>query len=341
MTDNVGILEHCLFATPDLREGYCIDDNARALIVAVNFKEEKLIDLYLKFLVSASSPKGFKNDLTQNLIWDKESLRENFGRAMVALMETVKNGIREDQKLTALFLFDQQIVNIKQVDSDRAKAWLIQALCLRKEVGQKLVQVVDNYSRLKLAQGKIAHVAESDSKSIAKKMADDIVRSFNKFSDDRWSWFEDEITYDNGRLPLGLFWAYRLLGDKTYLNVAIKSLDFLTQNIFDSKQKCFSFPGYRGWITRSGTKALFGQQPIEAGSMAECYSLAYEVTRDKKYKYLALKAYDWYHGKNILGVSLINPQTGGVYDGLEKEGVNLNQGAESVLSYLLAWSVIV
>ena len=336
MTDTVGILEHCLIATPDLKEGYCVDDNARALIVSLYLKEEKLVDIYLKFLLSAASESGFKNDLNQGLSWDNESNGENFGRVMAALAKTIIKGIREDQKMTALFLFDQHAYLIEKIDSCRTRSWLIYAWCLRQKADKYLSKKTEQYFKVRRGQEKIGKKRYFNIRKQIKEMADEMVKSYQNMSTKKWKWFEEKITYDNGRLPFGLLWAYQLLGDKKYLNVAIQSLDFLTKNIFDIKQDFFSFPGYRGWITKDGTRAIYGQQPIEAGSMVEVYGLAYELTKNLKYKDLAIKAFDWYRGKNILGLSLIDSQTGGIYDGLEKEGINFNQGAESILSYLMA-----
>jgi hypothetical protein len=310
MTDMVGIAEHCLIATPDLRKGYCVDDNARALQVALRLKEEKLVDIYLKFLVSAAGEYGFKNDMNQNLVWENESIGENFGRAMGTLAEVGVKGMREDQRLTALFLFDQYTHFIDKAESYRAKAWL--------------------------DQGKVMENTEYDSRRLIKKMADDMVKAYKKHNNNNWSWFENVITYDNGRLPWGLLWAYKVLGDEIYLRVAVESLDFLMKNVFDQERDCFSFAGYRGWITQEGVRVLYGQQPIEAGSTVEVCCLAHKITKEKKYLDWAKKALDWYYGRNILGAKMVDQNTGGVYDGLEEKGVNLNQGAESLLSYLLA-----
>ena len=133
-----------------------------------------------------------------------------------------------------------------------------------------------------------------------------------------------------------MFWAYSVFGDIKYLNIARESLDFLLEQIYDEKLDCFSFPGYRGWFEKNGNKSIFGQQPIEAGSVVEACTEAFFVTKEKKYLDWAKKALDWYHGRNILGTKMVDQNTGGVYDGLEEEGVNLNQGAESLLSYFLA-----
>lgn len=334
MTDSVGILEHSLMATPDLKEGYCVDDNARALRVALRLKDEKLIDTYLKFLVSAAGNNGFKNDLDQSFVWQTEEYGENFGRAMGALAETGKMGIRNDQKLTGMFLFDQNVKHITKSESLRSKAWLIYGLSIRSWCDPKLELELERYLKVKISQNKIGL------KNLTKKLANDLVISYNKSSDTSWHWFENEITYDNARLSWALFWAYTFLGDTKYLEIAKESLDFLLEQIYDKKLDCFSFVGYRGWMTKGGKKALYGQQPIEAGSTIEVCNLAYQITKDKKYQDFALKALEWYHGKNILAENMVNQESGGIYDGLEKEGVNLNQGAESLLSYLLASLVL-
>jgi len=336
MTDMVGIAEHCLLATPDLREGYCVDDNARALQVALRLKEEKLVDIYLKFLVSAAGEYGFKNDMSQNLVWENEGLGENFGRAMAALADTAKLGLRDDQKLTGMFLFDLYVKYIEKVEPIRSKAWLIYGLLVRDQCSLKMESVLENYIRVKISQKKIGQTSKYDFRKMAKMLSDELITSYEKNSDTSWRWFEDKITYDNGRLPWALFWAYSVFGDLKYLNAARKSLDFLLEQIYDEKLDCFSFPGYRGWFEKNGNRSIFGQQPIEAGSVVEVCTEAFLVTKEKKYLDWAKKALDWYHGRNILGVRMVDQNTGGVYDGLEEKGVNLNQGAESLLSYLLA-----
>jgi hypothetical protein len=336
MTDSVGILEHSLIGTPDLREGYCVDDNARALRVTLRLGEEKLVDVYLKFLVAAAGKAGFKNDMNQSFVWENEGLEENFGRAMAGLADTAKLGMRDDQKLTGMFLFDQYAGYIEKVKSVRCKAWLIYALLVRDNYSPKLNSDLENYVKVKVAQNKISQDDKYNFKKIAKKLSDELIASYEGNSGDSWKWFEDKITYDTGRFPWAIFRAYSVFGDSKYLNAAKESLDFLLEQIYDKKLDCFSFPGYRGWFEKNASKAAFGQQPIEAGSVVEACTEAFTVTKEKKYLDWAKKALDWYHGKNILRAEMVDKNTGGVYDGLEKEGVNLNQGAEALLSYLMA-----
>jgi len=335
MTDGFGILEHCLFSIPDVKEGYCVDDNARALMVALRYKESELVDIYLKFLVLASSEDGFRNDVTKDIVWDKVLNGENFGRAMAALAETGIMAKLENQRLAGIFLFDKLSFLINKIESNRAKAWLIYGLYLRTKINKKLDQKIENYAKVKIAQNKIKKFEKQNLKLLIKLISDELVVEYNKNKDKNWNWFEDKITYDNGRIPWGLFYAFKILGDKQILKIAEESLDFLTEKIFDSRNDYFSFPGCNGWLTKTN-KAKFGQQPIEVGSMVEVYVLAYEITENKRYKELAKKVYDWFEGKNVLGAKMTDVKTGGIYDGLEKEGVNLNQGAESLLAYLFA-----
>lgn len=310
ITDKVGLIEHCRLDEPNYDEGWCVDDNARALQLCLRYKNLKLENvknIYFNFLKSALKNNGFYDDLNNDLTW-KENFEvggEHCGRALAALGEIINS----DQNLAkeAKQMFDQIYLYVKKNITLHTRALAQTILGLQ-------------YYRT----NEIVFLAEM------------LVDKYNKETDNKWQWFEPEISYDSGRLPMSMLVAYQKTEKERYFNVAIESLSFLTKLTFDKKNNCFSFSGNNGWFTKSGGRSVFGQQPIEAGSMVEVYMLAYEVTKNKKYINLAMKAFDWFLGKNVLGLSLINEKTGGVYDGLEKEGVNLNQGAESVLSYLIA-----
>lgn len=310
ITDKIGLIEHCKHHQPDYVEGWCVDDNARALQVCLRYKDKKLEKLklvYFLFLESALRNSEFYDDLNQDLTWKEgfESGGEHCGRTLAALGEVIEY----DEVLSnkAKILFDKIYILIKNNKNywTRVVAHTILGLQFykSKEINFWAEKLVEKY--------------------IAEKSND-------------WKWFDPEMTYDNGRVPMSLLVAYQLTKNKKYLEVAIESLDFLTEITFDKKRVIFSFPGNKGWFTKSGNRAVFDQQPIEAGTMVEAYTLAYEITLNKKYKMLALKAFQWYLGKNIKGWTMIDEKSGGIYDGLEEKKVNQNQGAESVLSYLLA-----
>ncbi len=314
ITDDIGIIEHCTFAKPNRKEGYCVDDNARALLAClrVDGKEketaQQLIPTYLRFLVRACDKKGFYQDLNSDLTWkDDAGVEDGFGRAMVALGETTLSAPQDNQKLTAAFIFDQQAFLIPTIKYPRVMAQTIIAISKRIKFKKELIVLSDR-----------------------------LIKDYQKHSSESWRWYEDILTYDNGRLPLSLFCAFQVTKNQKYLEVANESLDFLIEQVYDHSKDCFSFVGNKGWYPKDKKPAIFDQQPIEAGSMVEVCAKAYEVLNDPKYLHFAKTAFLWYSGKNILGLSMIDNLTGGVYDGLESQKVNQNEGAESVLSYILA-----
>ncbi len=310
ITDKVGLIEHCIYHQPNYVEGWCVDDNARALQVCLRYKNlelKKIKSIYFSFLESAFRNDNFYDDLNQDLTWKEgfESGGEHCGRTLVALGETII--FDPTLKDKAIKMFDQiyNLIKENQTYYTRVVAHTILGLQYYKK------EEIDFWAKILLK------------KYYIEKSAD-------------WKWFDPEMTYDNGRVPMSLLVAYKLTKNKKYFEIAIESLDFFTEITFDKKRGCFSFPGNRGWFTKSGNRAVFDQQPIEAGTMVETYTLAYEVTKDEKYKQLAQLAMNWYFGKNILGIDVIDEKTGGIYDGLEEKNVNQNRGAESILSYLLA-----
>lgn len=310
ITDKIGVIEHCCFDKPDYMEGYCTDDNARALQVCLRFKNEypilkKVLPIYFGFIKSAIKKEKLFNDLNPDLSWKDDFIinGEHYGRALAALGET--NNLESKQ------LFE------------RIYSCFIEKKSPYIKVIAQIIWGLKNY--------------QPDDIKI---WADAIVLQYTKERTNYWKWFEPLISYDSGRLPTALFTAYQVTKNEQYLGVALESLDFLTNLIFDEKEDCFVFPGNKGWVTKYNNRAIFDQQPIEAGSATEVYSLAFLISKDKKYKDLAMKAFGWYSGKNILKVDMIDKKTGGIYDGFSEEKINKNQGAESILSYLLASKAI-
>lgn len=321
ITDNIGIIEHCIFAKPNRKEGYCVDDNARALLAClrVDGKEketaQQLIPTYLRFLVRARDKKGFHQDLNSDLTWkDDAGVEDGFGRAMVALGETTLSALQDNQKFTAAFIFDQQAFLIPTIKYPRVMAQTIIAISKRIKFSEKSL----------------------DLKKELIVLSDRLIKDYQKHSSESWKWYEDILTYENGRFPFSLFCAFQVTKNQKYLEVAKGSLDFLIEQTYDHSKDCFSFVGNKGWHQKGKKPAIFDQQPIEAGNMVEVCVKAYEVLNDPKYLYFAKNAFLWYSGKNILGLTMIDNLTGGVYDGLESQKVNRNEGAESVLSYILA-----
>jgi len=306
-TDKIGIIEHSIFDRPDFVHGYCVDDNARALQVCLRFKKKypilkKVLPIYFNFLKSAIKEDRIYDDMNLDGTWQEkfEINGEHYGRILAALGEAND---------TQLF--------------DQAYSLLI------KETPRHIRVSAQTILGLKYFRPENI-----------KYWADLIVDQYSEEKTDIWKWFETELSYDLGRMPLALLTAYQAINDSKYFEVAMESLNFLIEMIFDEEKDCFVFPGNKGWITKSGSKNIFDQQPIEAGSATEAYSLAFQITKNEKYRKMAIKAFEWFSGKNIMKANMINKKIGGIYDGFSDSEINKNQGAESVLAYLLAYSSI-
>src|SRR5262249_17941397 len=125
---------------------------------------------------------------------------------------------------------------------------------------------------------------------------------YDRYSDSKWNWFGEELTYANAKVPQAMLLAYEVTNDKRFLTIGIDSLEFLLSQTYRDGQ--FDFPGNRGWFKRKGPRAIFGQQPIEAGYMAEALMTAADLTQEPRYLKLATASVDWLLGRNRLGVSL-------------------------------------
>lgn len=173
-----------------------------------------------------------------------------------------------------------------------------------------------------------------DIKQKLEMAAEQLIAGNEKNSFPDWQWFEHKLTYDNGVLPHALFAAGSTLNNKKYLEVARKTCEFLLANIFDGEH--FSFIGCHGWYERGGKKARFDQQPIEAASTVLMLRAAYDATKEGEFARLQKKAFDWFGGANDLRIPLYDSVSKGCSDALTPDGINVNQGAESILSFLLA-----
>jgi hypothetical protein len=175
---------------------------------------------------------------------------------------------------------------------------------------------------------------ENALKSI-KIFAKSLVEQYRNESDDDWRWFESCITYANPRIPQSLFAAYESTRELSYLRVALSSLEFLIE-----VQMCndvFVPVGSKGWYLKNSEKALFDQQPIEASCMVDAVTKAFKITNNWSYHKIAKLVFEWYLGRNIKKVELLNRETNTCFDGITSEGLNKNQGAESTISYYLAY----
>jgi len=318
LTDDVGCIQFSKLSIPDNSSGYTVDDNSRALIVSTihdklyNSKISKeLSSIYLNFLERVQDKEGKFNNMeyeNKNLIPSSE---DSTGRTIWALGYLINNSKDNEMIEKAKEIFDKSYNLINENSSPRAKAFSV--------IG--LYHYYKKYN-------------EDQIFSKIKMLADSIVESYKKEATEEWNWFESYLTYSNSKIPEVLFLAYDLTKNKEYLEIAEKSLDFLSNLVFFKDE--LSPIGQNGWYNRNGTRSFFDQQPIDASSMVQTYLVAHSITENKKYYNNAVLAFNWFLGKNHLKQMIYNEITGGCHDGLSKNCINLNQGAESTIEYLIS-----
>ena len=321
ITDETGIAQHTKFATPNRREGYTTDDNARALIVCtrpngLNRSPEtaKLADVYLSFLYHMQMDDGrLHNFLSYNRRFlDDAGSDDSLGRALWACGSVINSNVDEEKKLLSKEVFDKALPHAVNSTSPRAKA----------------------LSVLGLSQYQRACPKDQALSGRMIELIEQLLKLYEQESSVDWRWFEAYLTYCNGRLPQALFEAYESIKDENYLQVAEDSFKFILK--VQMSNGVFAPIGNKGWYKKGGRKAFYDQQSVEASCMVETAVAAFRATRKSYFRTVARTIFAWFLGKNIQGLSVYNPNTGGCYDGLTPEGLNLNQGAEAAATYLLA-----
>jgi len=321
LTDDVGMLQHSKYATPNKREGYTTDDNARALIATTNYfmlfndlSVKKLIDTYLSLLFYMQRSDGKMHNY---LSYDRQLLDEIgsedcMGRTIWACGYCLNSKLPEETKLLSKEVFDKLFCWASSFTSPRAKAYSIMGLF--------------HYQK--------AYPEDQNIKLNIKSLADQINGQFELASSREWNWFESYLTYCNARLPHSLFLAYEATGEDRYLQVASKSMKFLknTQTINE-----FFVPiGNRGWYKKGSDRAIYDQQSVEAACTTEAAIAAFRNTKEESYLLAAYKAFEWFSGGNLQGLRVYSQENGSCCDGITPEGLNQNKGAEATLSYLQA-----
>ena len=149
-------------------------------------------------------------------------------------------------------------------------------------------------------------------------------------------WFESYLTYANSLLPEAMLCAWLVTGEPVYKEIARTSFDFLLSKIFITDS--IKVISNKGWLYKEEIAPITigGEQPIDVAYTILALKKFYDVFKDEDYKKKMETAFNWFLGNNHLHQVIYNPCTGGCYDGLEENYVNLNQGAESTISYLLA-----
>lgn len=324
MSDSTGIFQHATYFLPSLSEGYCVDDNARALLLTVLLEEENtdmrwvadLMPIYAAFVNHAFIPDSgrFHNFMGFDRRWcDTTGSDDTLGRVLHALGAAIRRSRREDFRRWALQLFDRALPAVLETTSPRA--WALGILAM------------DEYSRR--FNGNMVVAATRN------ELTRRLLHEYHEASNADWQWFEKILSYDNARLSQALILCGRYAPGEYACKTGLRSLRWLMRRQ-TAKRGHFRPIGSNGFHREGGDRADFDQQPIEALATVEACVAAWEVTNDAIWISEAWRAFEWFLGRNDLGQSLVDSEGGGCYDGLHVDRLNRNQGAESTLSYLLA-----
>lgn len=319
MTDSTGIIQFAEKSTPQKSSGYTVDDNARALLVTLDMKDDardKLARIYISFLEQAQEENGLWNNLKlEDRFVPVLNSEDCIGRAFMAVSFSASSNVNHIKE-ASLKMVKKSLEKALSLEAPRAVAYVLLGI----------VNLIDNFDAYK------------DLYPAAKKMAYKLVKLYEENTDGKWCWFEDKLTYCNALLPHSLFSYYAISGDRKVLEVARNTLEFLTDALF--KKGYLNIVGNRGWWEKESTMPLYDQQPVDAASVILACLQAFIATGEREYFLKAKTAYDWYWGKNINEIPLINKDTEGCHDGLTPDGVNQNQGAEAIVTFLLAHQIL-
>ena len=325
MTTNIGLIQFSKVNIPDITTGYTLDDNARALVATcMSFKmegtEEKIeqIRLYLSFIKFCQQPEGdFLNYVDQDKNFTDQNKEVNLddsnGRALWALgyLLLLKGTIPNDIITEAETMFEMSIPHVGKIDSPRAMAFAIKGFYYR----QKVVKSQKNID-------------------IIKTFANQLVALYKHEATDKWEWFESWLTYANSILPEAMLYTWLITKEPIYKDIAKTSFNFLLEHTFN--ENGIEVISNKTWLQKGKEAGRFGEQPIDVAYTIMTLAKFYDVLNDEDYRDKMIIAFNWFLGSNRLHQIIYNPCTGGCYDGLEETHVNLNQGAESTVSYLMA-----
>jgi glycosyltransferase involved in cell wall biosynthesis len=333
MTDGTGMYQHAVFSVPNYNEGYTTDDNARALIVSVQLEEmtglartemdqeslarvQELGHRYLAFLWHAFNPeeKRFRNFMDYNRNWLEEiGSEDSHGRSLWALGSVLARSKREGLQGMAVRLFELALPAVSEFVSPRAWAFSLLGIqqYLRRFPGDRAVLNMQT--------------------TLIQRLKD----VYRENRTEAWPWFEDIVTYCNPVLPQVLLRHGHTNHDPEAVTLGLESLTWLVK--IQQSDKGWIMPiGNQGFYPKEGQISYFDQQPVEVYSLLSACLDAFRMTEDIGWHDYATQAFEWFYGRNALGVSMYDKSTGGCRDGLHIDRLNENQGAESTLSLIQA-----
>ena len=325
MTTHEGIIQFSKINQPDLESGYTLDDNARALIamcmhykLSGDEKDMEYIQRYFQFIKHCQQPDGdFLNYVDKKKKFTGQNKDVNLddanGRAIWALgyIISLMGVIPYEMVSEAITLIEKSLPRLSKIHSTRAMAFAVKGIYYY-------------YSAIKSPESLV----------LARTFADRLVQMYRHESNAKWEWFEGYLTYANSILPEAMLYAWLMTGEILYKDIARSSFNFLLSQTFN--ENGIEVISNKNWLLKGEEAGHFGEQPIDVAYTIMTLSNFYDVFTDEDYRLKMETAFNWFLGNNRLHQIVYNPSTGGCYDGLEETHVNLNQGAESTVSYLMA-----
>ena len=326
MSDSTGMLQHSIYSVPDRRHGYCIDDNARALMLVSQMVEmdaaarDSWMTIYASFLQYAWNPEArrFRNFMNFDRTWCEDfGSEDSNGRTLWALGVTARDAQMAKHRHWALSMFDMTASLALELGSPRAHAFAMLGAAA----------IIEAYPSHALAR------------TILSRFGDELRGLLAEARRPEWEWFEIVLAYDNARLPEALIRAGTALRRDDLVACGISTLDWIVGKQ-TSPEGRFRAVGSESFGRVYAEPLQFDQQPLEAQATIDACSAAFDASKDLRWVEEAGRAYRWYLGQNDLDLPLATTQDGGCFDGLMPNGLNRNQGAESILALQLAGCTI-
>jgi glycosyltransferase involved in cell wall biosynthesis len=321
MCDDTGLFQHAVHAVPNRDHGYCVDDNARALLVACALNapgeqplSEPLTARFAAFIQHAwnADARRFRNFMSFSRDWlEDQGSEDSHGRTLWALGECARRDATPSRRQWATELFATALPAVEQFRSPRAWAFALLGL--------------DAYCATVTGDAEMARMRYL--------LADRLLGLLRVIETPHWAWFEEGLAYDNARLSQALIVTGIATATPTYTDAGLRSLRWLT-TLQTAPAGHFRPVGTESFGDSRTQPKPFDQQPVEAAAMVSACLTAWRANGELAWKADAMRAFAWFLGGNDLAVSLVDIETGSCRDGLHPDRRNENRGGESVVAYL-------
>jgi len=327
MCDDTGLLQHAVHSVPDRLHGYCVDDNARALLLACALNApgerpltEPLTARFAAFVQHAWNPDvgRFRNFMGYNRTWlEEQGSEDSHGRTLWALGQCARSDASASRRRWAAALFAEALPIVKSFHSPRAAAFTLLGL-------DAYCAVIPDDRR---------------ARDMRRILADRLMSGLESVETPDWHWFEESLAYDNARLPQALIVTGIATRNRGYIDAGLRSLRWLmTQQT--APMGHFQPVGTASFGEHRKLPHAFDQQPVEATATIAACLTALRAEDNKEWKTEATRVFGWFLGSNDLSIALVDTETGSCRDGLHPDRANENRGGESVVCYLLGLAEI-